>query len=145
MRRCRDKRAIESCCEEITHGVAQLEETRQEAAGIIRQVFERSSRCWPKQSTHSDSIECTNRQELTQILAETGSQLEDDEKNQVSDHRPLPTIAVADYAEDERADRAKHQSDGQALEESQLPASPRARLLPKSRPYRSRQIPQRSP
>lgn len=66
-------------------------------------------------TSHSNSIESTDGDELIEGLAETGAEFQSDEENQVNDHGIFATVTIGEDTEDQGADRAEHQSDGDTL------------------------------
>lgn len=113
-----------------------LEQPRQDAASVIRKVFQsrcgsRSVQSTPKsqdqsnqfwfhpihltETLHSNPVKRPDSRKLRQIPRESSRQLQDDEEAQSANHHPFTPIAVENGAENERPDGSQHERDGDAL------------------------------
>lgn len=54
-------------------------------------------------TSHGNSVESTNGDELIEVLAETGAEFQSDEENQVEDHGIFATVTIREDSEDQSA------------------------------------------
>lgn len=106
-RRLRHERQVNDGGEQIADGIALLEDARREATDLDGQVFERSGCCETPDTTHRNTEEGAEGEELLESLDKARAELKDGDQDQVGDEWPFATVPVRDDTEDDLY-RAQH-------------------------------------
>lgn len=83
---------------QIAECVPLLKHARNYASSLCRAIFKSGSRSVTVKTTHGDTEEGTDSEEGVIVGDETGSKLEDDEKQVVDDERPESELVKIEYA-----------------------------------------------
>lgn len=89
-----DQAASKGGCQEVAEGVALLQHAGNDAACLLRTVFERGGSRVAIQTTHGDAEEGAHPQKLIEGLREAGRQLEHDKENVIDDEGPFTSPSI---------------------------------------------------
>ena len=78
----------------------------------MRTIFEGGGGGITVEATHSDTEQGSYCEELAVGLRESGAELQDDEEDVIDDKGPFATIAIRSNTKNCRADRPKHENQG---------------------------------
>ena len=92
--------------EKKTEGIALLQNSRGQAPRLGRQTFHRERRAQPPLAAHPDPVERAKNEEDGVVRRKGRQQFHHRIENDVDHQRNAPAEAVAEHAENERAERA---------------------------------------
>ena len=96
-----DQSACKNRRKQVSKSVSLLQHSRNNSSGSLWAIFQSSGCSITVKSAHCDTEQCAAGEELGEGLAETGTELEDDEEDVVDDKGPFTTVSICCEAEDD--------------------------------------------
>ena len=100
-----DKVEVDDGGDEVADGVALLEDARRETTRLDGQVFESGGGGQAPDTTHGDTKEGADGEELLEGLDEARAELGDADEEEVDDERPFAAVAIGDDTENDLRER----------------------------------------